>query len=119
MAREQNRAIALLGALIVVCQPCSAFVSVVGPAAVVRSSYGAGLRPSTASVPSNEHARAPVSLAGQRSRAGSALSMGAKSVGVPIWMSCISVFNVKSERGVGRLTACVNVSVGSIIRSRM
>ncbi|CAN0283399.1 unnamed protein product, partial [Laminaria digitata] len=77
MAREQNRAIALLGALIVVCQPCSAFVSVVAP---VRSSYGAGLRPSSASVPSNQHARGPVSLAGQRSRAGSALSMGAKSV---------------------------------------
>ena len=101
MAREQNRAIALLGALIVVCQPCCAFV--VGPAAVVRSSYGAGLRPSTASVPSNEHARAPVSLAGQRSRAGSALSMGAKSVGVPTWLSCTTVCDVKSERGVGRL----------------
>eukprot|EP00904_Undaria_pinnatifida_P014037 jgi/Undpi1/9764/HiC_scaffold_27.g12220.m1 len=59
-------------------KPCSAFVSVVGPAAVVRSSYGAGLRPSSSSVPSSQHARG--SLAGQRSRAGSALSMGAKSV---------------------------------------
>lgn len=103
MAREQNRAIALLGALIVVCQPCSAFVSVVGPAAVVRSSYGAGLRTNSASVPSNEHARGPVSLAGQRSRAGSALSMGAKSVGVPSWMGRTAVCGVESERDVGGL----------------
>ena len=92
MAREQNRAIALLGALIVVCQPCSAFVSVVGPAAVVRSSYGAGLRPSSSSVPSSQHARG--SLAGQRSRAGSALSMGAKSVGTTPWFGSVVLCEV-------------------------
>lgn len=78
----ESRNIALLGALLFICRPASAFVSVVGP--VTANNGGAGLSaPRSPSAPWNEHARGqqPVSsLAGRRSRAGTALSMGAKSV---------------------------------------
>ncbi|CAM9528322.1 unnamed protein product [Ectocarpus sp. 6 AP-2014] len=78
----ESRNIALLGALLFICRPASAFVSVVGPVTV--NNGGAGLSaPRSPSAPWNEHARGqqPVSsLAGRRSRAGTALSMGAKSV---------------------------------------
>ncbi|CAB1116674.1 HSP60 [Ectocarpus sp. CCAP 1310/34] len=78
----ESRNIALLGALLFICRPASAFVSVVGP--VTANNGGAGLSaPRSPSAPWNEHARGqqPVSpLTGRRSRAGTALSMGAKSV---------------------------------------
>lgn len=78
----ESRNIALLGALLFICRPAAAFVSVSGP--VTASNGGAGLSaPRSPSAPWNEHARGqqPVSsLAGRRSRAGTALSMGAKSV---------------------------------------
>lgn len=76
----ESRSIALLGALLFICRPAEAFVSVVGPATASSGARGFSLAPG-ASAPSKEHARGSVStLAGRRSRAGGALSMGAKSV---------------------------------------
>lgn len=73
----EGRNIALLGALLFICRPATAFVSVVGPVTAGNSATGLSL-PRSTSAPCNE--RPVSSLAGRRSRAGSALSMGAKSV---------------------------------------
>ena len=78
MSTEKNRHIVLLGALLVSCLPAEAFL--------VNPSTAGQLRPtSNAVAAASKHAQGPVSLAGRRSRTGSALSMGAKSVRV----SCI------------------------------
>lgn len=77
----ESRNIALLGALLFICRPAAAFVSVVGPVTANNGPAATLGSPRSASAPWNEHARAPVSSrAGRRSRAGKALSMGAKSV---------------------------------------
>lgn len=73
----ESRNIALLGALLFICRPAAAFVSIVGPVTAGNSATGLSL-PRSTSAPCNE--RPVSSLAGRRSRAGSALSMGAKSV---------------------------------------
>ncbi|CAM9904018.1 unnamed protein product, partial [Scytosiphon promiscuus] len=77
----ESRNIALLGALLFICRPAGAFVSIVGPATANNGPAATLSLPRSASAPWNEHARATVSSrAGRRSRAGNALSMGAKSV---------------------------------------
>lgn len=72
--RESSSSVALLGALLFMCRPGAAFVA---PPAVAGGYHAAG---GFSAAATNDYARGAIA-AGRRSRAGSALSMGAKSVG--------------------------------------